>query len=393
MRTEIEQYARVYAEVDLDAIRTNVERMRAVMGEKVQMTAVIKADGYGHGASAIARELEPLPYIWGFATATAEEAADLRKIGIRKPILILGYTFPYCYEYLAKQEIRPTVFREETAEQLSRAADKAGKPVKIHIKVDTGMSRIGIPADERGIGIVKNISRYPNLEIEGIFTHFARADEMDKGPAWEQFHRFEQFVCRLQEQSHISIPLKHCANSAALMEMKGTHMDMVRAGIALYGLAPSYEAAADIAELAPAMSLISHIVAVKELEAGCGISYGAAYTTTKKTTVATIPVGYGDGYPRSLSGKGYVLIHGQRAPILGRICMDQFMADVTGIPSVKEGDMVTLIGRDEEEQITIGQLAELSGRFHYEFVCDIGKRVPRVYRKDKRVVSVKEYHE
>lgn len=393
MRTEIERYARVYAEVDLDAVRSNVENMKAGLGEAVQMTAVVKTDGYGHGAVAIARELEPLLYLWGFATATAEEAGILRTAGITKPILILGYTFPYCYEYLAREHIRPAVFSAETARRLSEAAYRVGSPMKIHVKVDTGMSRIGIPADARGLAVLREISAYPNLEIEGIFTHFAKADEKDKTHAGRQLSLFRQFVAQAEEQGPLSIPIKHCANSAALLEMPEANLDMVRAGIALYGLLPSCEMAQDNVKLTPAMSLISHIAALRELGPGCGVSYGAAYITQKNTKVATIPAGYGDGYPRGLSGKGYVLIHGQRAPILGRICMDQFMVDVTDIPGVCEGDMATLIGADQTECITMEQLGDLSGRFHYELACDIGKRVPRVYVKDGKAVSVKEYRE
>lgn len=393
MRTEIEQYARAYAEVNLDAIRGNVEQMKSNIGKDVLITAVVKTDGYGHGAVALAHELETLPYIWGFATATPEEAETLRRAGIQKPILILGYTFPYCYQKLAKQNIRPVIFDTETAKQLSEAAGCVGKRIKVHVKVDTGMSRIGISPDEKGLEIVKGILACPNLEIEGILTHFAKADEKDKTDAKEQFLRFEQFVNTVEEQCKISISIKHCANSAAILELPETNMDMVRAGITLYGLWPSDEVDRNILHLTPAMSLISHIVYIKELKPGCGISYGGTYVTTEKTKVATIPIGYGDGYPRGLSNKGYVLIRGQKAPILGRVCMDQFMVDVTHIPDVTEGDMVTLIGRDGNADITMEELGKLSGRFNYELACDIGKRIPRVYVKDGKAVSVKEYHE
>lgn len=393
MRTEIERFARVYAEVNLDAVRSNVEHMKANIGQDVLMSAVIKTDGYGHGAVAVAKELENLPYMWGFAAATVEEARVLRDAGITKPILILGYTFPYCYEELAKLDIRTAVFDTDTAKLLSEAAVRTGRTIKVHVKVDTGMGRIGIPADETGIEIIRKILTYPNLEIEGIFTHFAKADEKDKTHALEQLSRYKEFTEKVQESCHITIPMRHCSNSAGIIELKEANMNMVRPGIILYGLWPSEEVAQNIVELAPAMSLISHVVYVKELPAGCGISYGSTFVTNRKTKVATIPVGYGDGYPRALSNRGYVLIHGQKAPILGRVCMDQFMVDVTEIEDVSTGDMVTLIGQDGEECITMEDLGNLSGRFNYELACDISKRVPRVYVKGGNAVSVKEYHE
>lgn len=393
MRTEIENYARVYAEVNLDAIRSNVEHMRENIGEEVCMSAVIKTDGYGHGAVAVANELQNLPYMWGFAAATMEEARVLREAGITKPILILGYTFPYCYEELAAQDIRTAVFDIETAKLLSDAAGRAGRNIKVHIKVDTGMGRIGIPADEAGLDIIRQIRMCPHIEVEGIFTHFARADETDKSHAKKQLSMFQEFVSAAETQCGMTIPIKHCSNSAGILALKEANMNMVRPGIILYGLWPSDEMAQDVVRLTPAMSLLSHVVYVKELAAGCGISYGSTYVTKGKTKVATVPVGYGDGYPRSLSGKGYVLIHGQRAPILGRVCMDQFMVDVTQIEGVKVGDMVTLIGEDGKECITMEELGALSGRFNYELACDISKRVPRVYVKEGKAVSVKEYHE
>ena len=393
MRTELEKYARVYAEVNLDAVRSNVERMKANIDKDVLITAVIKTDGYGHGAVALAHELEPISYVWGFATATTEEAKTLRNAGIKKPILILGYTFPYCYQELVEMDIRPVVFSVKTAKQLSEAAVRLGKTMKVHIKVDTGMSRIGIRPDDSGIEIIKGIKACQNLEIEGILTHFAKADETDKTETRQQFVRFDNFVKQAEKECAIHIPIKHCSNSAGIIELQEMNMDMVRAGIILYGLWPSDEVAQNIVELTPAMSLISHIVYVKELEAGSSISYGGTYVTTSKTKVATIPIGYGDGYPRGLSNKGYVLIRGQKAPILGRVCMDQFMVDITHIPDATEGDMVTLIGRDGDVCITMEELGELSGRFNYELACDLGKRIPRVYVRDGKVVSVNEYHE
>lgn len=387
-----EGYERVFAQVDLSAIRSNVESMKAVIAPETKIMAVIKADGYGHGAIPIARELEPLPYLEGFAVATAEEAFELRQAGIRKPLLILGYTFPYSYERLIREQVRMAVFRKDTLSQLSetvKGLESRGIPcrAKVHIKVDTGMSRIGVQTKEEGLSFVQQAFDTYGIEVEGIFTHFARADEKDKSETYRQLKEFREFVERAQELTGRVIPLKHCSNSAGILELPKANLSMVRAGIILYGLWPSEEMSRDVVPLKPALSLYSHIVYVKELEKGRHVSYGGTYEAQDKRRVATIPVGYGDGYPRGLSGRGYVLVRGQRAPILGRVCMDQFMVDVTEIQGAGEGDLVTLLGRDGKEEITMELLGELSGRFNYEFACDLGKRIPRVYTKDGRILN------
>ena len=277
------------------------------------------------------------------------------------------------------EDIRPTIFRQDMAVSLSEEALRQGKKLKVHIKVDTGMSRIGIFPDDTGLAFVKQVMDMPGLEIEGIFTHFARADEKDKTSALEQFERFTSFTKRLEEELSLEVPLKHCANSAAIMELPETGLDLVRAGIALYGLWPSEEMDKDRTALHPLFSLYSHLVYVKTVPAGTPVSYGGIYVTDKKRRIATVPVGYGDGYPRGLSEKGEVLVRGKRAPILGRVCMDQFMVDVTDIPEAGEGDLVTLVGVDGTECITMEELGTLSGRFNYELACDLGSRIPRVY--------------
>lgn len=373
------EHKRVCAVVDLDAAVKNLESMREKLDPETKMLAVIKANGYGHGAVKLAEKFDYLDYVFGYAVATAEEALQLRQSGLRKPILILGYTFPECYEKLVGEDIRPTVFRLDMARELSGEAVRQGKILKIHIKVDTGMSRIGIFPDDTGIAFVRQVMELPGLEIEGVFTHFARADERDKKNALEQFAIFMEFVTRLERELSLRIPLKHCANSAAIMELPETQLNLVRAGIAMYGLWPSAEMDREKTVLCPLFSLYSHIVYIKTLPAGRAVSYGGTYVTKKEQRVATIPVGYGDGYPRGLSGKGNVLIRGKRAPILGRVCMDQFMVDVTDIPDAAEGDPVTLIGKDGGEQITMEELGDLSGRFNYELACDLGSRIPRVY--------------
>lgn len=393
LQEKLESYQRVWAEVDLDAIWENMVHMKENIAENTKILAVIKTDGYGHGGVPIAKMLEQLDFMFGYAAATYEEAHVLREAGVKKPILILGYTFPYCYEELIREEIRPAVYRRDTVEELAAAAAKVGKKAKVHIKVDTGMGRIGITPDEEGLEFVRFLIEHPELEVEGIFTHFAKSDEADKTSANHQLELFQNFIDRIQTELGLTIPVKHCSNSAAILEMPQANMDMVRAGITTYGLYPSEEVSKDIVPLRAAMSLYSHIVYCKMIHAGQSVSYGGLFTAQKDTRVATIPVGYGDGYPRSLSGRGYVLIHGKRAPILGRVCMDQFMVDISEIPEAMDGDKVTLLGMDGTERITAEELGELSGRFNYEFVCDLGKRIPRVYIQHGEITEVRDYFE
>lgn len=392
LKEKIESYQRTYVEVDLDAIVDNMCSLKQNVADHTRLVGVIKTDGYGHGSVPIAHTLEPLDYMYGFATATVEEAHALRMAGIKKPILILGYAFPYCYEMLVEEEIRPTIFRYDTVAKLVEAARKVGKTIKVHIKVDTGMSRIGISPDEEGLQFVRQLMAHEEIEIEGILTHFAKADEADKTATYEQLEQFQRFIKMIEEQLGLRIPVKHCSNSAGIIEFPEANMDVVRAGISLYGLRPSDEVSESKVLLRPALSWYSTIVYCKTIHKGQSVSYGGHFTADKDTKVATVPVGYGDGYPRSLSDKGYVLIHGQKAPILGRVCMDQFMVDVTEIPKAQEGDRVTLLGRDGDACISAELLGDISGRFNYELICDIGKRVPRVYLKSGRVISVKDYN-
>ena len=393
LQEKLESYQRVWAEVDLDAIWENMVHMKENIAENTKILAVIKTDGYGHGGVPIAKMLEQLDFMFGYAAATYEEAHVLREAGVKKPILILGYTFPYCYEELIREEIRPAVYRRDTVEELVAAAANVGQKAKVHIKVDTGMGRIGITPDEEGLEFVRFLMGHPELEVEGIFTHFAKSDEEDKTSANHQLALFQNFIDRIQTELGLTIPVKHCSNSAAILEMPQANMDMVRAGITTYGLYPSEEVSKDIVPLRAAMSLYSHIVYCKTIHAGQSVSYGGLFTAQKDTRVATIPVGYGDGYPRSLSGKGYVLIRGKKAPILGRVCMDQFMVDISEIPEAMDGDKVTLLGMDGTERITAEELGELSGRFNYEFVCDLGKRIPRVYIQHGEITEVRDYFE
>ena len=379
----MKKFERVKAVVSLDAIAHNFEEMKKNIADGTKIVAVIKADGYGHGAEAIARLIEGYEYIWGFAAATAEEAIQLKDAGVKKPVLILGLVFEEYFQELIQKEERMTVCDYDMAKALSEEAVRQGRQVHIHIGLDTGMSRIGFADNQESVEEIKRIAALSNVEIEGMFTHFARADETDKSPAEDQLKRYLAFV-ELLEKAGVQILLKHCSNSAGIIRMPEANLNMVRAGITIYGIYPSAEVERDIVKLIPAMELKSHVAFVKDLPAGTAISYGGTFASETDLRVATIPVGYADGYPRTLSNKGWVLIHGQKAPILGRICMDQFMVDVTHIADVKHGDEVTLIGRDGDECIHIDELGDLSGRFSYEFACEISKRVPRVYIKDGR---------
>ncbi len=322
--------------------------------------------------------------------ATPEEAFILRRHGIKKPILILGYSFPEHYSEMVQQNIRPCVFSIDTAKLLSKEAIRQNKVLPIHIAVDTGMSRIGYQVSPEAVLEIKEIAALKNIEIEGLFTHFAKADEKDKTATFLQLDLYKKMVSMLSEEG-ITIPILHCSNSAGIAEIPQANFHMVRAGITLYGLWPSQEVSRDSLALKPAMEIKSRIVHIKPLEKGRYVSYGGTYQMDRDGMVATIPVGYGDGYPRSLSGKGYVLIHGKRAPILGRVCMDQFMVDVTDIKEARLYDTVTLLGEDGGEKITMEELGELSGRFNYEFACNVGKRIPRIFYKNNRPVSEKNY--
>lgn len=377
----MKKFERVKAVVSLDAIAHNFAEMKKNIAKGTKIVAVIKADGYGHGAEAIARLIEDYDYIRGFAVATPEEALQLRTFGVKKPILILGIVFEEYFTQMIAKEIRLTVCTYEMAQKLSEEAQRQGRDVHIHIGLDTGMSRIGFADRQESVEEIKKISQLPNLKIEGMFTHFARADETDRSPAIDQLNRYLNFA-KLLEDAGIQIPMKHCSNSAGIIRVPEANLNAVRAGITIYGIYPSNEVERDIVKLIPAMELKSHISYIKTVEPGAAFSYGGTFTAKKEMKVATIPVGYADGYPRSLSNKGWVLIHGKKAPILGRVCMDQFMVDITKIPDAKAGDEVTLIGKDGKEFISIEKFGDLSGRFSYEFACDISKRVPRVYIKD-----------
>ncbi len=385
----MKKYSRIRADIDLDAVLYNFENMKANIRPGCKITAVIKADGYGHGSVQIAELMEPYDYMWGFAVAAADEAFRLRRAGIRKPIMLLGYTFDEFYEDLIRENVRICVFDYDTAVKVSDAAFTAKKKAIIHIALDTGMSRIGFRDNDASVAEIVKIAKLPNIEIEGLFTHFARADEVSIDPAVRQLERYDAFAEKV-EKAGVDIPIHHVSNSAGIIRLREANKDMVRAGITVYGLMPSADVETDIVPLKPVMSLVSHISYVKNIEAGDEVSYGGTFKAEKTMRVATIPVGYADGYPRMLSGKGHVLIKGRKAPILGRVCMDQFMVDVTDIEGATRGDEVVLLGKQGDERITAEELGDLSGRFNYELVCDISKRVPRNFIYEGRIIEQSE---
>ena len=379
-------YSRICAEVNLDAIATNIERMKNNLSKEMQMIAVIKADGYGHGAVPIAKVLEQYDYIWGFAVATLDEALVLKKQGVTKNILVLGCVFPEQYLEMLRNDIRACVYTETMAQDISALAEKEGLTAYMHIKIDTGMGRLGFPVTTDSVNAIHRISGLKNVCLEGIFTHFSKADETDKTFTQKQIKDFTKMITELKNIG-VDFPYRHCSNSAAIIDVPCENCNIVRAGISTYGLYPSEEVCKSNVELTPALSLHSKVAYVKEVSAGTPISYGGTFVTDKCMKIATIPVGYADGYPRTLSNKGYVLIHGKKAPVVGRICMDQFMVDVTEIEDVRFGDKVTLIGRDGDAVITVEELGDLSNRFNYEFVCDLTKRIPRNYIRNGKLVE------
>ena len=389
----MKKYRRVHADIDLDAVLFNFEQMSRTVPEGTQIMAVVKTDAYGHGAVPLAALLEPQDYLWGFATATVDEAVELRKAGIEKPILVLGYSFPECFEDIVKYDIRQTVFQFEMAELLSKEAVKQNKKVFVHVKLDTGMGRIGYQKVEEAVHDTVKMKNLPMLELEGVFTHFANADTKNQKFTFQQLSKFEEMI-RAMEAEGVTFELKHCANSAGIIELSERKFDLVRAGIISYGMWPSDEVKKDVVQLKPILSLKSHVVYVKEVEEGTPVSYGSTWRAEGRRKIATVPVGYGDGYPRSLSNKGYVLIKGYKVPIAGRVCMDQLMVDVTDVPEeIKIGDRVTLIGTDGEHTITAEELGDLSGRFNYELMCDLGNRIARIYYQNGKIKEIRDYFE
>ena len=373
----MEEFTRTYSVIHLDSIYKNIEQVRKRVGNETRIMAIVKANAYGHGAIRVTNEIKDK--VDSFAVATVKEALVLRNNGINNPILILGYVCKEEYETVIRNNITFALLTEEMAIEISKTAKKMGITANCHVKINTGMNRIGFPVNAWAVDAVQRIAGMEGIYCEGIFTHFATADSADKSYTIEQFNRFMDFINELEKRG-VTFKIRHCSNSAAIIDMPEYKLDMVREGIILYGLKPSDEVSPDYVTY-PAMELKSHIIFIKELPAGESISYGRTYVTDKPTKVATVAIGYADGYPRSLSSKGYVLVHGQKAPVIGRVCMDQMMIDVTDIEDVKVEDVATIIGKDGNEEITCEELGESSGRFNYELVCDIAERVERKYVK------------
>ncbi len=385
-------YERIYAKIDLDAIEHNTRIVREKIPKETKLLLVIKADAYGHGAVVLAHEFAYLAdYL---AVAEMDEALELRRSGVDTPILILGYTSPHLYETALENDITLTMFLPERIKLLSETACRMGKKAKVHLAVDTGMARIGWSVTEKSADEAAEAARLPHIDVEGMFSHFAIADSADKAPTVEQQDAYDRFV-KMLEARGVHIPIKHLNNSAGILGFD-KYYDMVREGIILYGLYPSDDVWKELGEkfvLMPAMELITHISHIKMVEKNTGIGYGHTFRAEKALRVATIPIGYADGYPRELSNKAHVLIHGKRCRILGRVCMDQMMVDISDVPEAKLEDKVTLVGRDGEECISVEELAEAAHSFNYEFVCGIARRVPRIYFRDGEPLKIVKYLE
>lgn len=386
---------RTWADINMDAIDHNFRAIRNALKPGVKMCCVVKADAYGHGAPMVAREYQRLGADW-FAVSNLEEAIQLRRCAITRPILILGYTPPQNAEELSELNISQTVLSLDYAQQLSRYAQEANVTVNIHLKVDTGMSRIGFlyqnpERDGASLDEMETAARLPGLAPEGIFTHFAVSDDGDQGENFTlaQYDCFRKAV-EAMEARGLHFAVRHCANSGAVLDYPELQLDMVRPGIILYGMEPS-ESIRHPLDLQPAMELKTVISQKKEIPAGATVSYGRTFTASQGTVVATVPIGYADGYPRHFSGKAQMLVRGKRAPIIGRVCMDQLMLDVTEIPGVEEGDVVTVFGRDGDAFLPVDELAALNDTIHYEMVCLVGKRVPRIYWKHGKQIGELNY--
>ncbi|ADL08644.1 alanine racemase [Thermosediminibacter oceani] len=376
-------------EINLDNLEHNLKEIRRITSPNAGICAVVKADAYGHGAVEVAMTALSFGAKY-LAVAFLDEAVVLREAGIRAPILILGFTPEDQFDKILEYGITQTVYNVRSAEVLSREAQKRGMKAKVHIKLDTGMSRIGFPAEPSSLSDIEKVFLLPGIEVEGIFTHFARADEEDKSFTEEQYKKYRETVGVLESRG-LRVPIKHVANSAAIIDMPGMHLDMVRPGIILYGIYPSEEVQRSRITLKPVMTFKTRVSHVKTVPAGTPISYGGTFVTKKTSVIATLPVGYADGYPRLLSSRAEVVIKGRRAPLVGRVCMDQCMVDVTDIPGVQPGDEVELFGTGENGGVTADEIAKIVGTIPYEIVCGISKRVPRIYIKDGKIIKIKNH--
>lgn len=380
---------RAWAEIDLDAIAHNTREIKKLTGNRVEMMGVVKADAYGHGVLEVVRTLLDNG-VAQLAVSMLDEAIQIRKMGIDVPILVLSYTDPAKADEIVLNRVTQTVFSMDLAQALSAAAVRLGKDVKIHVKVDTGMTRVGFMPGYSAVKNIMEIAKMPGIILEGIFTHFASADESDSSYTIMQFERFMS-LCTELARVGIHIPVKHVCNSAAILQYPEMYLDVVRPGVILYGLYPSKEVARKI-DLRPAMTLKANVILVKDVDSDVCISYGRTFRTSRKSRIATVPIGYADGYTRLMSNKGRMLVNGEFAPVVGRICMDQCMIDVTDLKhEVSVGDEVVIFGKQNGACISVDEIADQVGTINYELVCIIGKRIPRVYLKGGKICSVLNY--
>ncbi|WP_110112687.1 alanine racemase [Bacillus sp. CGMCC 1.16541] len=374
-------YRDTWVEIDVHAIQFNMEQFRGYVAPSTQLMAVVKADGYGHGAVAAAKAA-----LAGGATylgvALLDEALELREAGIDVPILILGYTAPHAIKKAIEANVTLTVFDHEVTDAIIAASEQAKKMVNVHVKIDSGMSRVGVRTSEEAYELATKLQAASWVKLEGIFTHFAHADSTDSYYTEKQFSTFSSII-EFLHKNDITIPIKHCCNTAGTMNFKKMHLDMVRVGIGLYGLYPDDSLKHHDIQLKQAMSFKTSVAFIKEVEAEQPISYGCTYAPKETSTIATLPVGYADGLSRLLSNKGHMLIKEQKVSIVGRVCMDQTMIDVTKIDNINIGDEVTIFGYDDNSFQSVDEVAEIMGTINYEVVCLIGKRVPRMYKPGK----------
>ncbi|MGI6085691.1 MAG: alanine racemase [Acetivibrionales bacterium] len=384
------KFTRTWAEINLDNIAHNVKEIQIKAGKRTEIMAVVKADAYGHGVLETVNTLIKSGCT-RLAVSMLDEAIQLRQIGVDIPILVLSHTNPSRADELIKYNITQTVYSHDMASFLSDEAVRHGTKARVHIKIDTGMNRVGFPPGYSAVKAVKEIQSLPGIIVEGIFTHFATADEKDDDYTARQTELFNSIISELNRIG-ILIPIRHVANSAAIIQYPELAMELVRPGIILYGIYPSKEVDRSVLDLKPAMALKTNISMIKWVEKNTSVSYGRKFVTKRKSQIATIPAGYADGYSRLLTGKSRVLVNGQFAPIVGSICMDQCMVDVTDVKGdIKIGDEVVMLGKQGDCEITAEELAGYMGTIPYEIVCIIGKRVPRVYFKNGQIVNVLNY--
>jgi len=373
-QTQRTQYYNSWLEINLAAIEHNVRAVRQFVGPDTRVMAILKADGYGHGAVPVARAAARAGAAW-LGVASTLEGAQLREAGLKTPILVLGSAFPEQAEEVARYRLSQTVANGELPQALSRAAERAGVEVGVHLKIDTGMGRLGVTPD-RAVALARRLLRLPGLRLEGVFSHLATAEEEDPAYALEQFARFQQAL-RALEDAGIRVPLRHIANSAAVLNFPQMHLDLVRPGLLAYGVTlPGMHSALD---LRPALTWKSRIAFVKRVPAGVSLSYGRTYVTRRETTIATLPVGYADGYCRLLSNRGTILVRGKPFPVVGRVCMDHILLEMGDEPGLRVGEEAVLIGRQEAAEITANELADAQGTVVHEVVARLGKRLPRIY--------------